>query len=228
MPPLAYTAIPETQPQPPAKPKWALQVLAGPAVSYRQLGSNARRVEQLERPAAGYGAQLGVARSPNPRLSLSAGISYAEMATGLLLRVRKADSLPPATVRFRDYYRLLTVPVEAQYLLGNSTRWRYGVQGGIAPALLLSARTTEGGACNCQQQQWQPGDSTQRFRRVNLTLTAGAFVRYQAAPGLWLMLRPQAQYFLNSITDPTSGRAARQPWSVGVQGGISFDFPSKH
>jgi len=223
-PQLSYVAVPEKQQ--PAKPKWALQVLAGPAVSYRKLGANARRVEQLERPAAGYGAQFGVARSINPRLSVSAGIGYAEMATSLFLRVQKADSLPPATVRFRDYYRLLTAPVEAHYLLGNSTRWRYGIQGGVAPALLLSARTTEGGACNCQQQQWQPSDSTQ-FRRINLTLTAGAFAGYQAAPGLWLTLRPQAQYFLNSITEPTSGRAASHPWSVGVQGGISFDFPSK-
>jgi hypothetical protein len=210
------------------KPTWAIQALGGPTVSYRKLGATMRRMEQLERPAAGYGMQLGVARTLTPRLSLSIGIGYTEVAAGLYLRLQKVDSVPLITTRLRDYYRLLTVPVEAHYLLGNTARWRYGLQAGTAPALLLSARTTEGGACNCQQQQWQPSDSTRRFRQVNLTLTAGAFVGYQAAPGLWLMLRPQAQYFLNSITDPISGRATRHPWSMGVQGGISFDLPSKH
>lgn len=222
----AYAPVAEPRQQQVNTPKWAVQVLAGPTVSYRKLGANARRVEQLERPAAGYGVQLGMARTLTPRLALSVGVGYTEMAAGLYLRLQKADSVPVVTTRLRDYYRLLMVPVEAHYLLGNTARWRYGIQAGMAPALLLSARTTEGGACNCQQQQWQPGDST-RFRQVNLTLTAGAFVRYHAAPGLWLTLRPQAQYFLNSITEPVSGRAARQPWSVGVQGGISFDLPFK-
>lgn len=219
--------VPKVRQPQPDKPKWAIQALAGPTVSYRKLGTNIRRVEQLERPAAGYGMQLGAARTLTPRLTLSVGVGYTEVAAGLYLRLQKADSLPLVTTRLRDYYRLLTVPMEAHYLLGNTARWRYGVQAGVAPALLLSARTTEGGACNCQQQQWQPADSVRRFRQLNLTLTAGAFVGYQAAPGLWLMLRPQANYFLNSITDPASGRAARHPWSVGVQGGISFDLPFK-
>ncbi|WP_157530531.1 hypothetical protein [Hymenobacter norwichensis] len=219
--------VPEVRQPQPIKPNWAIQALGGPTVSYRKLGANVRRVEQLERPAAGYGMQLGVARTLTPRLSLSVGVGYTEVAASLYLRLQKADSVPLVITRLRDYYRLLTVPMEAHYLLGATTRWRYGVQAGVAPALLLSARTTEGGACNCQQQQWQPSDSTRRFRQLNLTLTAGAFVGYQAAPGLWLTLRPQAQYFLNSITDPTSGRAARHPWSVGVQGGISFDLPFK-
>jgi hypothetical protein len=223
----AYAPVAASRQQQLNTPKWAVQVLAGPTVSYRKLGPTARRVEQLERPAAGYNGQLGVARTLTPRLALSVGVGYTEMAASLYLRLQKADSVPLVTTRLRDYYRLLTVPVEAHYLLGNTTRWRYGVQGGMAPALLLSARTTEGGTCNCQQQQWQPASDSTRFRQLNLTLTASAFVGYQAAPGLWLTLRPQAQYFLNSITEPISGRAARQPWSIGVQGGISFDLPFK-
>lgn len=230
LPGVAAVALPTPERPSRSGQGWALQLLAGPAASYRTLGSGARQLEQLERPAAGFSAQLSAARQVSSRLTLSAGLGYLEVASGLYLRITQAnDSLidyPARTVNFRDYFRLLTVPVEAQYQLGGNQRWRYGVQGGAVPAWLLSARTTEGNSCHCQQQQWQPQDST-RFRRLNLTLSAGGYVGYQAAPGLWLLLRPQAQYFLTSITDPASGRTPRRPWNLGVQAGLSFDLPSK-
>ncbi|WP_055562449.1 outer membrane beta-barrel protein [Hymenobacter sp. AT01-02] len=176
-PQLAYAVATERKAQQLPKQNWSVQLLAGPTLSYRTLGSGAQQVEELERPAAGFGGQLSLTRTITPRFSVSGGLGYARFASRLHLRIQKPASLTAAassrTVDFRNYFRLFTLPLEAQYQVGSTHRWRYGVQAGAVPALLFSARTTEGTACNCQQQQWQPNDST-GLGRLNLTFTAGA------------------------------------------------------
>ncbi|MBO2008173.1 hypothetical protein [Hymenobacter negativus] len=107
--PQAATVAPN---EPPAsvRPRWAVQVLAGPALTYRQLSSPASggigttspssspgtsfssrtssttSVAELERPALGSGFQVNVRRSLTERWTLSAGLGYAEYATRLALQ----------------------------------------------------------------------------------------------------------------------------------------------
>lgn len=70
----------------------AVQLLAGPAITYRRLGLSAdsatRQVEKLERPATGYTAQLGLTYALTPRLTVLAGLGYAEYATEYALTLR--------------------------------------------------------------------------------------------------------------------------------------------
>jgi hypothetical protein len=89
--------------------RWAVQFLAGPALTYRQLGTSNLAaapgpssvpgtrstffnsdgspvsVTSLERPAVGFGAQVQVRRVLNGRWALSTGLGYAEYATSLAI-----------------------------------------------------------------------------------------------------------------------------------------------
>lgn len=205
---------------------WSVQVAAGPSLTYRTLGrDSARQVEQLERPSYGFSGQLTAAYTLTEKLTVSTGLGYAEYANTLKFRVKKASEETARQVLFRDVYRFVSVPLLMRYSLGGNQRWRFGAVGGANLGLLKGTRTTEGSACNCSQTT-TPAEGT--YRRTSLVLTAGGFVHYQFAPGKWLTLQPQGQYFLNSLTDPASGRAARHPWAVGVLGGISFDLEPKN
>ncbi|WP_201982416.1 hypothetical protein [Hymenobacter rubidus] len=103
--------------------RWAVQVLGGPALTYRYLGTASglsysttpnitaaaptgststaatSSVAELERPALGYGAQVSVRRVLNGRWAASAGLGYAEYATRLALqRVSSTTGLPSNTI----------------------------------------------------------------------------------------------------------------------------------
>ncbi|MBF9237176.1 outer membrane beta-barrel protein [Hymenobacter sp. BT683] len=98
-------------PVPPIATRWAVQVLAGPALTYRQLaagaqtkapsplpaplpvrgqlvavGRNASGVADLERPALGSGAQVTVRHTLTKNWNVSAGLGYSEYATRLVIK----------------------------------------------------------------------------------------------------------------------------------------------
>ncbi|TGE08471.1 outer membrane beta-barrel protein [Hymenobacter fodinae] len=203
---------------------WSVQVVAGPSLTYRTLGDSARQLERLERPSVGYSGQVTASYALNKQLTLSTGLGYAEFANRLHYQLQKTTAEASRIIDFRDVYRFVNIPLLAQYTLGGNQRWRIGTLGGANLGLLTGTRTTEGSACNCSQTT---APATGTYRNISLVLTAGGFLNYQFAPGQWLTLRPQGQYFLNSLTDPASGRATRHPWSLGVQAGISFDLEPK-
>ncbi|UOQ50909.1 outer membrane beta-barrel protein [Hymenobacter cellulosivorans] len=210
---------------------WSAQLLLGSGLSYRALGGSATPLERLERPSMSFSGQATATYALSRQLAMSAGLGYSEYATSLNYRLRKgnSDSLGMQQKKFRDVYRFLTIPVQAQLTLAGNARWRYGVQFGGTVAFLTDAKTTEGSACNCQQVQWSSSTRTMPFNRTNLTLTGGAFASYQFAPGQWFTLRPQGDIFLNSVSTGTSGRAPRRPWNLGLQAGYSWDLdPRKH
>ncbi|GGG40945.1 hypothetical protein GCM10011378_16500 [Hymenobacter glacieicola] len=211
---------------------WSAQLLAGTGLTYRAVGNGATQLEQLERPGVGFSAQASGAYALTRQLTVSAGIGYAEYATSLRYQLSKAgqDTVGTRAINFRDVYRFVMVPLQVHYTLQGNQRWRLGVLGGGTLALLTGARTTEGTACNCSQRQWQPGvGTTSPFERTSLLLNAGVFAQYQFAPGQWFTVRPQGHLFLNSLTNQASGRAARRPWSLGIQAGYSWDLdPRKH
>ncbi|RPD44865.1 PorT family protein [Hymenobacter sediminis] len=205
---------------------WKVELLAGTALTYRALGGAPTQLERLERPGTGFSGQISGAYAFTRQLTVSAGLGYAEYSTNLRYQVRKTSRDTTLAVDFRDVYRFLTIPVQAQYTLQGNHRWQVGVLGGGTVALLTSARTTEGSACNCSQRQWQSSGvgTPVPFKNTNLVLNVGAFANYQFAPGQWFTIRPQGQLFLNSLTTPASGRAARRPWSLGLQAGYAWDL----
>lgn len=96
-------------------PRWAVQVLVGPALTYRQLSNpllqstsltsvnspaqytsrqSPTNIAELERPALGTGAQANVRRSLTEHWTVSAGLGYSEYATRLALQqVRSPTTL---------------------------------------------------------------------------------------------------------------------------------------
>lgn len=208
---------------------WSAQLLLGSGVTYRALGGSPTQLEKLERPGLGFSGQAMATYAFSRQLAVSAGLGYSEYATTLQYELKKKTQDSTVNKDFRDVYQFLTVPVQAQLTLRGGPRWRYGVLGGATVALLTGAQTTEGSACNCKQVRWSNAPDDMPFTRTNLLLTGGAFASYQFALGQWLTIRPQGQLFLNSLTTPASGRAARRPWSLGVQAGYSWDLdPRKH
>jgi hypothetical protein len=203
---------------------WSAQLLLGSGLTYRIMGGAPTQLERLERPSLGFSGQATATYALSRQLSVAAGLGYAEYATALHYQLKKTASETMVQKDFRDVYRYLTIPVQAQLTLAGNPRWRYGVLGGGTVAILADAQTTEGSACNCQQVQWSTSTQAMPFSRTNLVLTGGVFASYQFGLGQWLTVRPQGQVFLNSITTPASGRTARRPWNLGVQAGYSWDL----
>jgi len=95
--------------------RWAVLALAGPALTYRELGTKASEPQPttpstntlfdgsgsrtsaaaLERPAIGFGAQVQLRRVLNGRWTFSTGLGYHEYASSLMLSVVKTYSSPP-------------------------------------------------------------------------------------------------------------------------------------
>ena len=108
-PAVQLVAVSETSPPPAlAAARWSVQFVAGPALTYRRLGSGeavpppttarataafsapAPSMAELERPALGYGGQLSLRRNLTPHWSASFGLGYAEYATRLALQTIRA------------------------------------------------------------------------------------------------------------------------------------------
>ncbi|ALD21257.1 hypothetical protein AM218_08545 [Hymenobacter sp. DG25A] len=203
--------------------KMGVELVAGTGISYRKLGGITTQLQSLEKPGVSYSGHLGMTYALNKRLSVMAGAGYAEFATSLNYQLKKTAQDAAKTVSFRDVHRYFAVPVQVQYQLLGNHRWNIGTMGGATVSLRSSSRTTEGSACACTQRDWEPGVASP-YRVTNILLTAGAFANYQMAVGQWFTLRPQAQYFLNSITDPAQNKTARHPWNLGVEVGVMWDL----
>jgi hypothetical protein len=220
---------------PPAVPvrRWALLAVAGPTLSYRTLGATtpaattAPRPDfaRLERPALGFGAQVQVRRVLSGRWALAVGLGYQEYATRLALQV--ATDTTSASVHQRDTYRLLTLPVQLGYALGAP-------RGRLAKALLVGAevgwyqggRSTEGNDCGCQQTAYTATASPYRPRTLALSLGLDLRYRVGGPAGRWQwVVQPTGRYVLTPFTSATAaGFTARQPFSLGLLTGFSWDI----
>lgn len=225
--------------------RWTVQLLAGPALTYRRLGAAggtagptggasptanfldrtgaAVSVPALERPAAGFGAQVQVRRELSGRWALSTGLGYHEYATALALTTVAvtAGTTPPfptslpsnndssaAGYHLRDTYRFLTVPARFSYRLGTGGRhFGFGLLAGADVALYLGGATTEGSTCGCATQPW--GRTGSPYRPFSLALSLGADLRYRLAPRWELLAQPTATYFPASLARPVSGFVPR-------------------
>ncbi|WP_185280607.1 outer membrane beta-barrel protein [Hymenobacter sp. NBH84] len=216
--------VPETPRDSAIERGWVVQVLAGPALTYRTLGAApAGSVSRLERPALAYEGQLQVGYSFSSRLLVTAGLGYAEYATRLKLQLQN-DSVVQA-VRSRDVYRFLQVPVQVRYWVGEWGVLRYGVVGGATLNVLLGGRTTEGVPCACEQQPITSKDSTAAYRSVGLSVHVGAQAAYRLNARWSLLVQPSFQYFLTPTTQLGTGLPRRRPWGAALQAGVSLDLP---
>ncbi|MDO7848059.1 hypothetical protein Q5H92_16965 [Hymenobacter sp. M29] len=270
--PVAVASLPSVVPAVVAR--WAVQLVAGPGLTYRHLGTasglsysatnslstpsaapvfsaanpiripttnttTTSSVAELERPALGYGAQLSIRRTLTPHWTVSSGLGYAEYATALALRQVSAAQITRAnynfnfldslsrtsgtTIRQRDTYRFLTVPVRAGYVWTTGPRWQVGLLGGVDAAIYLGGTSTEGSACGCQPQTW--GASGSPYRSLSLAASLGAEVRYRLAGPWQLLAQPTASYMLTPLAKPVSGYSSRHLLGGTALLGVSYDLP---
>lgn len=224
--------------------RWAVLVLAGPALTHRQLGaavgsalasaslnnplpglanySPPGELARQERPSAGFGAQVLLRRAHSGRWSLSTGLGYQEYASQASTSTTNANRFLPTPApeyAHRDTYRFLTVPIRLGYALGPAGgRLRYGLQAGADAALYLGGSTL---APDGSLTTWNRGNSS--YRALSVALSAGLEVRYRLTTRLNLVAQPTATYFLTSLPEPTAGQDSRYLWGVGSLLGISFD-----
>ena len=235
-----------------APARWAIQVLDGPGLSYRQLGSASQvnastppsvgynsaansaanpDVATLERPALAGGGELSIRRQLSGPWSLSSGLGYVEYATRLALQLARPDSssrLVPvshstiASIHQRDTYRFVTIPVRLGYSRAVSGRWRVGVLAGADAAIYVGGRTSEGSACACQTQTW--GDNSP-YRRLSLGLSLGVEARYRLN-GRWeLLAQPTASYLLSPLNKLSTSDYERHLFGATALLGAAWDLP---
>lgn len=234
--PVLTTRPDSAQPALPKARRWSVLVLAGPTLSYRTLGPAPTLAvrhpdfARFERPALGLGAQVQVRRVLSGRWALAAGLGYHEYATRLALGIVDTSGRSPRSVRQRDVYRVLTLPVQVSYALGvPRQRLAWGLLLGLEPSWYLGGRSTEGSDCGCQQQIY-PADSakTSPYRPLTLALSLGLDLRYRlggpASRWQWVV-QPTARYIVTPfVRSDATGFTRRQPFSLGLLTGFSWDL----
>ena len=198
-----------------AKPvarRWALQLAAGPTLSYRQLSQpkmpDYTSAIQLERPAVGMGAQVQLRGALSGRWALAAGVGFQQYASSLSIQVVTTRNMGAvattsvASVQNRDTYNLLVLPVQLSYALGAGGRWQLAALGGLEPGLYLGGRSTAATLSQIPQPNTPPNSTsfptiaanygfTQRtysgpaaspYRSWNLALSLGLDLRFRPAP----------------------------------------------
>jgi hypothetical protein len=244
--------------------RWSVLVLVGPTLSFRTVRSattgglsyssplvnsptqtfngtrtTSANVVDLERPAAGWNAQVQVRRVLTGRWAVAFGVGYQEYATRLALQVRKRaiQTTSPASgvsyldstlsVHHRDTYQLLTLPLQLSYTLGPPRgRLSLSVLGGLEPSWYVGGRTTEGTSCNCEQQSFSSASGSP-YNTFNLGLSLGLDARYRlgslASRWQWV-LQPTGHYVASPFVRSSTLYARRQPYSLGLLTGLSWEF----
>ncbi|WP_310392247.1 hypothetical protein [Hymenobacter sp.] len=242
--------LPDTSATPPSPVarRWAVQLLAGPALTYRKLGagpkftnvptaspnnsafdnSGASRAARSEQLAAGFGTQAQVRRALSGRWSLSAGMGYQEYAHRGNYPVPGANfsqgnvgsnpNIPLAEYTHRDTYRFVTVPVRLGYVLGRPV-------GRLSYGVVAGADADfyVGGKspdASGTVKAWRMGSSP--YRSLSLALSAGLDLRYRLGPHLELLAQPTATYFLTSLPQPISGLPQRHLLGGSALFGLSY------
>ena len=230
--------VPDSSQVVPARPghsRWALLAVAGPTFSYRTLGSLAAGgarsiVAQSERPALGYGAQAQVQRALSGRWSVAAGLGYQEYATNLTLQIRTRTTRDTTTtyqtVSQRDTYRLLTLPVQLGYHLGQPHgRLTTAMLAGIEPAWYQGGRSTE---CACLQRTYSSASGSP-YQSWTLGASIGFDLRYRVsrspAGRLYWVVQPTSRYVLTPFMRPgVAEKPSRQPFSAGFLMGLVVEL----
>ena len=227
--------------------RWAVQVLAGPALTYRVLGTRAvlatapplyspgvisnsntpADLAQLERPALGGGVQANLQYTLTKRWDLRAGLGYSEFATRLALQQMRPTAFsrsPDSTtsIHRRDTYRFLTVPVRLGYGRNLSARWRVSLLGGLDASFYLGGTSTEGSACACQPRTWGPSGSPYQAFSVGASL--GGEVRYRLNERWALLAQPTGTYLLTPLNKVSTNYYERHLFGASALLGAAWDL----
>ncbi len=233
--------------------RWALQLLGGPAQTFRTLGSStgsgpvayrnlpavaadfadrnniANALAAQEQSSTGFGLQVQARRLLSGRWGVSAGLGYQEYAT-------ITDYSGPITY---TTYSGLNGPRLATQEINFSQRDTYRfatvplrISYALGPA---SQRLRYGLLAGTDVAVYLGGSSTGQFpssaakadnlyRPLSVSVTAGLDLHYRVGPRLDLLAQPNATYFLTSLPKPVSGLTPRYLWGAGVQFGVSYDL----
>ena len=232
--------------------RWAVQALAGPALTSRLLGpqplayapapinaspsnSSPRNVivnssAAQEQAAAGFGAEVQLQRQLTGRWSLSTGLGYQSFATSQPVAIRVtygplATSYTPA-----DSTGTLAVRNTYHFL---TLPLRVGYQ--LGPG---HARLRYGLRAGADVALYLGGHSTESsasgtlgrswglsgspYRSFALALSLGADVRYRLAPGWELLAQPTLTQFATSVARPSAGYAPRYPLAATALVGVAW------
>ena len=220
--------------------RWAVQVVAGPALTTRTLGAgqldytavpnssfspitnNPARITlstssaENERAAASFGAEAQLQRQLNGRWSLSTGLGYHAFANTQTVQVRMVYGSPAASNFLPDSVSLVAVRNTYQFL---TVPLRVGYQlGSGGPRLRYGLRM------GADVALYLGGRSTEgsAYRPLNLALSLGAEVRYQLAPNWELLAQPTLTHFVTSVARPSLGYGPRYPLAISGLVGIAY------
>lgn len=235
--------------------RWAVQIVAGPALTYRQLNTAAlayaitpaitnpsktqytqTNVAELERPAMGSGAQVNVRRVLTQHWNLSAGIGYAEYGTRLALQqVRSAalTAVNPNVVVNQDS-AITSIHRRDTYRF-MTVPLRVGYTWPLAPrwsvGLLAGADVALylGGTTTegsaCACQTQTWGLTGSPYRRISVGASLGAELRYRLN-GRWeLLAQPTGTYMLNPLAQSTYAYYRRHLLGGTALLGASYTLP---
>ncbi len=234
--------------------RWAVQLLGGPAQTFRTLGASAgsgpvanrnsppgaagftnrdnvpNALAKKEQSSTGFGLQVQARRRLNGRWGVSAGLGYQEYAT-------KTDYSGPIAY---TTYSALNNPTRASQEVNLSQRDTYRfatvplrVSYALGPASkrlrygLLAGTDVAvylGGSSTGQFSSSAPNKGDYLYRPLSVSVMAGLDLHYRVGPRLELLAQPNATYFLTSLPKPVSGLTPRYLWSAGALFGVSYDL----
>lgn len=229
--------------------RWALLVLAGPALTHRSLGSSnlnqataaspgigpsspimspdstTHQLAQQERQSTGFGVQVQASRVLNGRWTISAGLGYQEYTSTVEVTETIANRFMPAATATATS----TVTHRDSYKFLTVPVQAHYVLGQAGKRLRYGvvagaeAAIYLGGS-NLQLtggiKNWNASNSP--YRSLNLALTTGLDVRYRLAPRLEVVAQPTVTYFLNPLVRPVSGLPPRYLWGGSALLGLSY------
>ena len=234
--------------------RWALQLLGGPAQTFRTLGANAglsslprnlspasadfgsgniiaNELAKKEQSSTGFGLQVQARRVLSGRWGISAGLGYQEYAT-------KTDYSGPIT--YAVYSGLNgSTRASREFNLSQRDTYRFAtvplrVSYALEPAsqrlrygLLAGTDVAVYLGGNTSATNQTPPNATKGdspYRPLSLSVTAGLDLHYRVAPRLELLAQPNVTYFLTSLSKPVSGLTPRYLWGGGILFGVSYEL----
>ncbi|OGX84532.1 hypothetical protein BEN47_16055 [Hymenobacter lapidarius] len=232
--------------------RWAMQLLGGPAQTFRTLGGGANlepvatrnvptaaanfvsgniianALAKKEQSSTGFGLQVQASRMLSGRWGVSAGLGYQEYAT-------QTDYSGPIT------YTIYSAPngprlASREFNLSQRDTYRFAtVPLRVSYALGQASKRLRYGLLAGTDAAVYLGGSTTRsassasksnspYRPLSLSVTAGLDLHYRVGPRLEILVQPNATYFLTSLPKPVSGLTPRYLWGAGALFGVSYEL----
>ena len=234
--------------------RWAVQVLAGPALTYRHLGTasglsyaspppatppatppvpayqavTANDLARLERPAPGGGLRVTLQYALTERWDVRAGLGYAEFATRLALRQVRPAAFPARLDSATGTHRRDTyrfLTVPVRLGYGRSLSGRWRVSVlGGLDAAFYLGGTTAEGSA-CACQPRTWGPTGSPYRMLSVGASLGGEVRYRLNERWALLAQPTATYLLSPLSQAPTATTQRHLFGATALLGAAWNLP---